>query len=304
MNGSVCPVPTTGPDVKHTRHHGSRTRNGQLAGTVHRQRHPHQGPRQSASALKRLRLTVTASGARVSYPYGTHPARVSAFLRENAEWLERELGRQPGPQGPAAPWPWAATRHAAARRARCRCAGPRRPYPRVQRDGEAVVLAVPRLTPRFLPVARGLLAGFLEERMRRDVARWMARMVPPLGLAPTGLRIRPMQSQWGSLDTRDRINLDLSLALAPPLRCATCWPTSWPTSRSATTARASGARSANSIPTGTPSGPGCATRALCPEAGNRAPGRRHRRLGWGAARPLYRFALSLRFPTMKHWRER
>ena len=164
----------------------------------------------------RLRLTVTAIGARVSYPYGTHPARVSAFLRENAEWLERELerhclGRKARPalavgrdthmplRGEEVPLRWAEA-----------------PFPRVQRDGDAVVLAVPRLTPRFLPVARGLLAGFLEERMRRDVARWMARMVPPLGLAPTGLRIRPMQSQWGSLDTRDRINLDLSLALAPP----------------------------------------------------------------------------------------
>jgi predicted metal-dependent hydrolase len=162
---------------------------------------------------KRLRLTVTPGGARVSYPHGTHPARVSAFLRENADWLEREMGRQAHKTLPAlcvgrdtdmplrgqrVPLTWVEA-----------------PYPRVQREGEAVILALPRLTPRFLPVARGLLAGFLEERMRRDVARWMARMVPQLGLAPTGLRIRPMRSQWGSLDTRDRINLDLSLALAP-----------------------------------------------------------------------------------------
>ena len=40
--------------------------------------------------------------------------------------------------------------------------------------------------------------------------------MPQLGLAPTALRIRPMKSLWGSLDTRDRINLDLALALAPP----------------------------------------------------------------------------------------
>jgi predicted metal-dependent hydrolase len=51
--------------------------------------------------------------------------------------------------------------------------------------------------------------------MRRDVSRWLATYVPLLGLAPTALKIRPMKSLWGSLDTRDRINLDLALALAP-----------------------------------------------------------------------------------------
>jgi predicted metal-dependent hydrolase len=165
---------------------------------------------------KRLRLTVTARGARVSYPQGTHPARISAFLRENADWLEHQIGRQretakPLPQlgvgrdtrmtlrGEDVPLRWAEG-----------------PWPRVRRDGEAVVVVLPQLKPRFLPVARGQLAGFLEDRLRHDVARWMPRYVPRLGRAPTGLRVRPMQSQWGSLDSRDRINLDLSLALAPP----------------------------------------------------------------------------------------
>jgi predicted metal-dependent hydrolase len=61
-----------------------------------------------------------------------------------------------------------------------------------------------------------LLASHLEALIRRDVSRWLANYVPQLGLAPTALRIRPMKSLWGSLDTRDRINLDLALALAPP----------------------------------------------------------------------------------------
>lgn len=164
----------------------------------------------------RLRLTVTPKGARLTYPRGTHPAQVSAFLRQNADWLERELGSQKQtlkarPQlcvGRATSMPlrgedvtldWAEG-----------------PYPRVQFEEGTVTLVLPRLQPRFLPVARGLLAGFLEDRMRRDVSRGLARYVPMLGLAPTALRVRPMQSQWGSLDTRNRINLDLSLALAPP----------------------------------------------------------------------------------------
>src|ERR1700710_658565 len=40
---------------------------------------------------RRLRLTVTPKGARVSYPNGTHPAQINAFLRSHAEWLEKKL---------------------------------------------------------------------------------------------------------------------------------------------------------------------------------------------------------------------
>ena len=36
------------------------------------------------------------------------------------------------------------------------------------------------------------------------------------GAAPTALRVRSLKSLWGSLDSRDRVTLDLALALAPP----------------------------------------------------------------------------------------
>src|SRR5262249_28776742 len=47
--------------------------------------------RQAHPRARRLRLTVTPGGARVSYPQGTHPAQVFAFLRKHANWLERKL---------------------------------------------------------------------------------------------------------------------------------------------------------------------------------------------------------------------
>ena len=47
--------------------------------------------RASHPRARRLRLTVTSSGARLSYPERTHPAQVFAFLRKNANWLERKL---------------------------------------------------------------------------------------------------------------------------------------------------------------------------------------------------------------------
>ncbi|WP_266160352.1 M48 family metallopeptidase [Dyella silvatica] len=165
---------------------------------------------------RRLRLTVTPKGARVSYPHGTHPAQVSAFLRSHADWLEKKLDElhlivKPLPPlrvGYSAEFPlrgeprvldWAEG-----------------PYPRVEAHDAGLTLVIPRPHTRALPVARGLLASYFESQIRRDVSRWLAGYVPQLGLAPTALRIRPLKSLWGSLDTRDRINLDLALALAPP----------------------------------------------------------------------------------------
>jgi predicted metal-dependent hydrolase len=165
---------------------------------------------------RRLRLTVTARGARVSYPRGTHPARVSAFLRENVGWLERKL-REMHISPSEAP---------ALRVGKPTCMPLRGEmvhviwaegsWPRVEQRGQTVCLIVPRPHTRALPIAHGLLAAFLEDHMRADVARWLARYVPRLGLAPTAIRVRPLKSLWGSLDTRNRINLDLALALAPP----------------------------------------------------------------------------------------
>lgn len=165
---------------------------------------------------RRLRLTVTPKGARLSYPQGTHPSQVNAFLRNHADWLEQKLDELN-----------LAVKPLPALRVGQPCQLPLRgetvtldwaegAYPRIEAHAEGLTLVIPRPHTRALPVARGLLASFLEAQMRRDVSRWLAGYVPQLGLAPTALRIRPMKSLWGSLDTRDRINLDLALALAPP----------------------------------------------------------------------------------------
>ncbi|KRE85762.1 metal-dependent hydrolase [Rhodanobacter sp. Soil772] len=165
---------------------------------------------------RRLRLTVTPQGARVTYPLGTHPAQVSAFLRNHAEWLEQKLDELNLIVKPLPPL-----------RVGYACSFPLRgetaeldwaegTYPKIEPHATGLTLVIPRPHSRALPIARGLLASHLETLIRRDVSRWLAGYVPQLGLAPTALKIRPMKSLWGSLDTRDRINLDLALALAPP----------------------------------------------------------------------------------------
>ena len=44
----------------------------------------------------------------------------------------------------------------------------------------------------------------------------LASRAAELGAAPTQVRVKPLKSLWGSLDTRDCVTLDLALALAPP----------------------------------------------------------------------------------------
>lgn len=165
---------------------------------------------------RRLRITVTPQGARVTYPVGTHQAQISAFLRTHADWLEQKLDELHLIFKPLPPLRVGYTCTFTLRGETVELDWAEGPYPKIETHVDGLTLVVPRPHTRALPIARGLLASHLESLIRRDVSRWLASYVPQLGLAPASLRIRPMKSLWGSLDTRDRINLDLALALAPP----------------------------------------------------------------------------------------
>ncbi len=172
--------------------------------------------RQSHPRARRLRLTVTPSGARVTYPEGTHPAQVFAFLRKHGEWLERKLdelnlGSAPPPlkPGEATVMPL----RGETIRLRWRDGA----FPAIAVQGEELVLTLPRPHGKStLPAARALLRSYLEAQIRRDVSRHLSRYCAELDRAPTAIKLRPLKSLWGSLDTRDRVTLDLALALAPP----------------------------------------------------------------------------------------
>jgi len=173
--------------------------------------------KQAHPRARRLRLTVTSSGARLSYPEGTHPAQVFAFLRKHADWLERKLDQlQLDGSGPPPLKPGAAT-VIPLRGETTRLSWREGPYPRIELEGERLVLTLPHShAQRALPAARALLRSFLDAQIRRDVSRLLARHTAELGAAPTQVRVKPLKSLWGSLDTRDCVTLDLALALAPP----------------------------------------------------------------------------------------
>jgi predicted metal-dependent hydrolase len=171
---------------------------------------------------RRLRLTVTSGGARVSYPAGTHPAQIFAFLRKHADWLERKLDElqledAPPPLEPGRPT-LIPLRGETTRLVWRDGAFPHIEYvAATERDDARLILTVPKPhNKRTLGVARSLLLSYLQAQIRRDVSRHLARYVPELGKAPTGVRVKALKSLWGSLDTRDGVTLDLALALAPP----------------------------------------------------------------------------------------
>lgn len=172
--------------------------------------------RRTHPRARRLRLTVTSGGARVTYPAGTHPAQVFAFLRQHGEWLERKLdelnlGSQPPPLKPGE------ATLIPLRGETTRLSWRGGAYPQIAQIGDRLVLSLPRpYRKAALTAARGLLRSFLEAQIRRDVSRHLTRYCPELGFAPTAIKLRALKSLWGSLDTRDRITLDLALALAPP----------------------------------------------------------------------------------------
>lgn len=172
--------------------------------------------RSSHPRARRLRLTVTATGARITYPEGTHPARVSAFLREHDAWLRRKLAElhRGFPLTPLTP---GLTALIPLRGAATRLCWRHGSYPRIERVGDRLVLWLPQTrNAPALAAARGLLRSYLDAQLRRDAGRWLGRYCVELRAAPSALRVRPLKSLWGSLDVRDRMSLDLALALAPP----------------------------------------------------------------------------------------
>ena len=165
---------------------------------------------------RRLRLTVTSGGARVSYPQGTHPAQVFAFLRQHASWLERKLDELKldvsGPPKLKPGVPTLIPLRGETTRLQWRDGA----YPQVELSGDRLVLSLPKPhNKQSLTAARSLLHSYLQAQIRRDVSRYLARYTADLGRGPHGVRVKPLKSLWGSLDTRDWVTLDLALALAP-----------------------------------------------------------------------------------------
>ncbi len=170
---------------------------------VQRVRHPR---------ARRIKLSVSERGVRLTLPTRASLRAADAFLHEHREWIAMQLPR------------WIASRHAApfgrdtetiplrgeslplrwevGRYARARC------------DEHGAVVALPASATDAS--ARRALKEFYLAEARADIGRWLPIYLPALPRAPSAIRLRPLSSLWGSLSARDALSLDLALVLGKP----------------------------------------------------------------------------------------
>jgi hypothetical protein len=166
---------------------------------------------------RRIKISVSERGVRLTLPMRASLRAADAFLHEHRDWIATQLTRwsvssnaEPFGRdsktiplrGEDIPLRWETGR-----------------YTRVRRDEHGVVIALPGSTkdPSANDAsARRALKEFYLAEARADVGRWLPKYLPTLPRAPTTIRLRPMSSLWGSLSARDALSLDLSLVLGKP----------------------------------------------------------------------------------------
>lgn len=162
---------------------------------------------------RRLRLTVTAQGVRLTLPPHASDRLADAFLGEHRDWLAVQLARRPSPpelppllpdschglplRGETLPVHWREGRW---------------PSARLDTDGFRLCLPENGEPHRLRAALREL---YLAEA-RRDLGRWLPRYLPALPRPPRQLRLRPLRSLWGSLSPDSSVSLDLALVLGRP----------------------------------------------------------------------------------------
>ena len=171
--------------------------------SVRRVRHPR---------ARRIKLSVSERGVRLTLPMRASLRAADAFLHEHLDWLVLQMprwGAQPGVpafghgsdsiplRGETLPLRWREGRYAHA-----------------QRDAHGLAFALPGSASDTI-VRRALKEFYLAEA-RADIGRWLPKYLATLPRAPTSIRLRPLSSLWGSLSARDALSLDLSLVLGQP----------------------------------------------------------------------------------------
>jgi len=161
---------------------------------------------------RRLKVSVSERGVRLTLPMRASLRAADAFLHEHRGWIALQLPRwiTPGIAEPLG-------RDSATVPLRgehlplCWETGS---YARVRREEDGVVIALSASASDAS--ARRALKEFYLAEARADIGRWMPNYLPTFPRAPTAIRLRPMSSLWGSLSTRDALSLDLALVLGKP----------------------------------------------------------------------------------------
>jgi hypothetical protein len=175
---------------------------------------------------RRLRLTVSDRGVRLSVPWRLAERVANAFVQDHAAWIAAQWQRLQD-RSVAIEWRFGAVDALPLLGVDHRVEWAEARSARIERlaasseDAERDPAAPPRLcfhAPRTASPAslRRAVQEFYMAEARSAVHRWLPRYLPTLPRAPVEFRFRPLRSLWGSLAPDDRVSLDLALVLAPP----------------------------------------------------------------------------------------
>ena len=178
---------------------------------------------------RRLRLTVSDRGVRLSMPWRLSERVANAFVQDHAGWIAAQW-RRLRDTSVAVDWRFGAV-------ATLPLAGVERPVEwvearsaRIERiDSDAAAGdAAGRVDAGFASglrfhaprqassaALRRAVLEFYGAEARAAVHRWLPAYLDDLPRPPAEFRIRPLRSLWGSLAPDDRVSLDLALALGP-----------------------------------------------------------------------------------------
>lgn len=163
---------------------------------------------------RRLRLTVSERGVRLTVPWRVAERVANAFVQDHAAWITAQWQRLRDTRAPVAwgfgavdrlpllgaEWPvdWVEARSA-----------------RLERGDDATLrFHAPRnASPAAL---RRALLEFYGTQARAAIHRWLPAYLPGLPRPPREFRVRALSSLWGSLAPDATVSLDLSLVLGPP----------------------------------------------------------------------------------------
>ncbi|NYZ62079.1 M48 family metallopeptidase [Luteimonas deserti] len=160
---------------------------------------------------RRIRLSVSERGARLTLPLRASLVSGEAFLREHRDWLAAQLAEH----GEAQPLRRETTTHLPLRGGSSPVLWTLGRYTCLRQcdDGRLQFTTPAQAGPAAL--RRGL-REFYEAQARADIARWMPAYLAGLPRTPSRVRLKVMSSQWGSLAPDGTLTLDLALVLGAP----------------------------------------------------------------------------------------
>jgi predicted metal-dependent hydrolase len=168
--------------------------------------------RQSPRARRLSVRVFRHGGVEIVVPPRTPPQRVSAFVSEHREWIERQQQRAARPL----PWPLPPLElplSAVGETWRCRSSGSAGRVSLSEQPGQILLL-------------RGELSD--SDRLRRALRDWLVRYArrrfegplralgAQLGVAPGALQVRCQRTRWGSCSRHGTISLNACLLFQSP----------------------------------------------------------------------------------------